>query len=262
MSKPYIWASREITEKPVPRILEMHTHDFYEMFIFLAGDANYHVEGTVYLLEPGDILIMKKAEAHSMWVNRTIPYERTNIGFNADAIVGEKQPLLKAFLDDRPFGQYNRYPAALFPDTAWKKYFEKIVAHKKDPVSMQLYLTVLLNELHEAQPLVQQTWQQHENQVTGIINYINNNYTQPLTIDHLCKEFYISSTQLNRIFRNSTGVPVWKYITTKRLLYAKELIENGEMPAVACAKSGFNDYSPFYRAYKARFGASPKEHRK
>lgn len=262
MPQPYIWANWELTEKPVSKVLEMHTHDFYEMFLFLAGDANYHVEGTVYPLEPGDILIMKKTEAHSMWINRIVPYERTNIGFNADAIVGEKQPLLKAFLDDRPLGQYNRYPAALFTNTLWKKYIEKIVAHRKDPAYMQLYLTVLLHELQEAQPLVQLNWQQHKTQVADVINYINANYTHPLSIDILCREFFISSTQLNRLFRNSTGVPVWKYVTTKRLLYAKELLENGESPAVACIKSGFNDYSPFYRAYKARFGVSPKEHKK
>ena len=119
MSQPYIWASREFTEQPIPKLLGMHTHDFYEMFFFLAGDANYHVEGTVYSLEPGDLLILKKAEAHSLWVNRTIPYERINIGFSADAIVGETQPLLKVFLDQRPFGQYNRYPAVL--NTARKR---------------------------------------------------------------------------------------------------------------------------------------------
>lgn len=262
MPQPYIWANQELTEKPVPRILNMHTHDFYEIFLFLAGDANYHVEGIVYPLEPGDILILKNAEAHSMWINRIIPYERINIGFNADAIVGEKQPLLKAFLDDRPLGQYNRYPAALFTNTPWKKYIEKIVAHRKDPAYMQLYLTVLLTELHEAQPLVAQNWQQQKNQLVDIINYINANYTRSLSIDSLCRHFYVSSTQLNRSFRNSTGVPVWKYILTKRLLYAKELLENGEAPAAACVKCGFHDYSPFFRAYKAHFGVSPSQHKK
>ena len=262
MPEPYIRAGREVTEAPVPRHLSMHTHDHYEIFVFFQGDANYHVEGIVYPMEPGDILIMKKAEAHSMWINRSLPYERAIISFSADAILGDRQPLLQEFLDNRPLGQFNRYPAALFPDSLWLKYVERIVDHRKNPAYMRLYLTVLLNELFEAQSIVQQNWHQHANQITDIINYINANYRQPLSIEALCREFYVSSTQLNRLFRSSTGVPVWKYITAKRLLYAKELLENGETPAVACAKSGFNDYSPFYRAYKARFGASPKEHKK
>ena len=58
-----------------------------------------------------------------------------------------------------------------------------------------------------------------------------------------------------------TSCSVWDYVVLKRLLYAKALLGNGETPAAACAKCGFRDYSPFFRAYKAQFGVSPKEHR-
>ena len=169
MKEPYICATRVLTEEPPERHLEMHTHDYYEIFVFLSGDANYHVEGIVYPMEPGDILIMKKAEAHSMWINRSVPYERAVIHFTADAIVGERRSLLQDFLDNRPLGQFNRYSAVLFPDSLWHKYIEKIVTHRKNPAYMQLYLTVLLNELYEAQSVVQQNWYQHKNQITDII---------------------------------------------------------------------------------------------
>lgn len=262
MSQPYIYANRELTEKPIPKILEMHTHDNYEIFVFYAGNANYHVEGTVYPLEPGDILLIKKAEAHSLWITRVAPYDRAVINFSASAIVGETKGALQKFLDARPLGQFNRYPAALFPNSRWGEYLEKIYTHRKDPAYMRLYLTVLLTEMQEAYPIIEKKWQQYKGQITDIITYINAHYTQPLSIEALCKEFFISSTQLNRLFRNMTGVPVWKYIVAKRLMRAKELLEDGETPAEACVKSGFNDYSPFYRAYKARFGVSPKAHRK
>lgn len=261
MSKSYLYANREFTDAPIPQILEMHTHDNYEIFVFFAGDALYHVEGTVYPLEAGDILIMKKAEAHSLWINRSIPYERVIIEFSADAIISDRKTLLLDFLDRRPLGLYNRYPATLFPHKKWNDYIRKIIEHRKDRSYVQLYLTVLLNELCEEFPTVQKNWHRHTNQIADIINYINNHYTKPLTVDALCQEFFISSTQLNRLFRNSTGVPVWRYITVKRLLHAKELIENGESSTSACSQCGFNDYSPFYRAYKAQFGVSPNKHK-
>ena len=125
---------------------------------------------------------------------------------------------------------------------------------------MQIYLTALLNDLYEAYPIMCQYCPQNTDQITAIIAYINNYFTTPLSVEALCREFYISNTRLNQLFRNTTGVPVWKYIMTKRLLYAKLLLESGESPASACVKSGFNDYSPFYRAYKAHFGVSPKAH--
>ena len=127
MPQPYLRANHSLTEDPVPRSLQMHTHDHYEIFVFLSGDANYHVEGIVYPMEPGDILVMKKAEAHSMWINRSVPYERIIISFSADAILGDYQSRLRHFLDERPLGQFNRYPAVLFPDCQWRKYIDKII---------------------------------------------------------------------------------------------------------------------------------------
>ena len=53
-----LWAKRSVTESPSPSIFKMHTHDCYEIFVFYAGDACYHVEGTVYPLQAGDILII------------------------------------------------------------------------------------------------------------------------------------------------------------------------------------------------------------
>ena len=262
MSQPLIIANREVTEAPVPKILEMHTHDNYEIFVFYGGNASYHVEGTIYPLEPGDILLIKKAEAHSLWINQVAPYDRAVISFSADAILGDTRQALQAFLDDRPLGQFNRYPAALFSKTHWLEYLEKIYTHHRDKPYAQIYLTVLLTELQEAYPTVLESRQQCQGQLSKIISYINDHYTQPLSIESLCREFFISSTQLNRLFRNMTGVPVWKYIVAKRLLHAKALLESGETPAAACVQSGFHDYSPFYRAYKARFGVSPKAHKK
>ena len=59
-----------------------------------------------------------------------------------------------------------------------------------------------------------------------------------------------------------TGSSMWAYIKRKRLLLAKELLTGGENPYLVYEKCGFNEYSSFYRAYKAEFGVSPKEDHK
>lgn len=261
MSESFAIASTKRTESPALGILEMHTHDTYEIFLFLEGDADYHVEGAVYQLNPGDILVTKKAESHSLMIKTQAPYERMVVRFNAEAILGDRQSLLCSFLDDRPLGQHNLYPAALFADKCWAYYIQKMCAHKRDQSYVQLYLTVLLNELYEAYPQICRTELQRKDLVSEVIDYINNHYSEPISVNTLCSEFYISRAQLNRRFRKRTGSSVWEYVVAKRLLCAKALLENGETPASACIKCGFNDYSPFYRAYKARFGVSPKADR-
>ena len=39
---------------------------------------------------------------------------------------------------------------------------------------------------------------------------------------------------------------------------ARNSILSGSSAIAACQSSGFNDYSAFYRAYKEKFGVSPK----
>ena len=79
-----------------------------------------------------------------------------------------------------------------------------------------------------------------------------------MTLESICEKFYISKSQLNRRFKRVIGSTVWEYVTTKRLILAKELLQNGETPMTVYSKCGFNDYTSFFRAYKSRFFVSPK----
>ena len=95
-----------------------------------------------------------------------------------------------------------------------------------------------------------------------ILAYINSNLSRELSLDLLSKRFFISKNHLNRIFKIATGVTVWEYVKLKRLIMARNSILTGSSAIEACQNSGFNDYSAFYRAYKERFGVSPKGNQK
>lgn len=257
----YIAASRTRTEVPDLEKFNMHTQDVYEIYCFLEGDADYFVEGTVYSLKSGDILLMKKAEAHSLLIHSPCPYERIVIHFSGDAISPDLRNSLCAFLDNRALGKNNRFPATLFKSAHWQYYLKRIYT-TKNRAQQQVYLTALLYELWEAYPKICGSQDVEKNPITDVITYINENLTDPLSLEVLCREFYMSKAQLNRKFKKSTGSTVWEYIMTKRLFLAREYLQDGESPTVVCAKTGFNDYCSFYRAYKAKFGTSPKDDRR
>ena len=77
----------------------------------------------------------------------------------------------------------------------------------------------------------------------------------------ISRRFYLSKSQLNRVFSRATGSPVWEYVRIKRLLSARERLLAGESAVNVCTECGFKDYSSFFRAYKARFGQSPSSER-
>ncbi len=258
---PIIDAKKTYTENPDTRLFQMHTHDGYEAYCFLGGKAKYFVEGTVYPLRPGDILIMKKAESHTLLLLKDQPYERIAVHFGADSLVGEGRDRLLTFLNDRPLGKNNRFPASLFKEKNWLYYLNKI-CESNDLSTQKLYLTVLISELCDSAHDIRPDSEARDN-ISEVIAYINSHLSDDISLDSICSVFHTSRSHTNRKFRQMTGSSMWEYIKRKRLLMAKELLFSGENPYRVYEKCGFNEYSSFYRAYKAEFGVSPKsDHKK
>jgi AraC-like DNA-binding protein len=253
-------AARTYTERPDTARFQMHAHDGYEIFCFLKGKAKYFVEGTVYPLRTGDILIMKKAESHTLLLLNDRPYERMAVHFGAEDIVGEGRERILEFMNGRPLGKGNRFPASVFKDKNWLYYLNLICESESNDVK-RLYLTVLLTELCASSHELGQDNVARDN-ISEVIEYINSHLGDDISLDSICSVFHTSRSHTNRKFRQMTGSSMWKYIKRKRLLMAKELLSKGENPCRVSEKCGFNEYSSFYRAYKSEFGISPKDDHK
>lgn len=251
-------AGISFTPAPDPRDHPAHTHDHHELYCFLAGDARYAVEGTVYPLCSGDVMVMRRSESHHLMLRSAAPYRRIVVSFTPPA--GAPDGLLSAFTD-RPLGQDNRYPAALFGDERWAERLTRLCA-APDAAVRSAYLTVLLWELAQSLPRLRREAPPAAADPTAeVLAFINAHLTEPLSLDLLCARFYLSRSQLSRRFRSVTGASVWDYITTKRLMLARELMAQGERPTAVYARCGFGDYVTFYRAYRRRFGTGPGDRR-
>ena len=91
-----------------------------------------------------------------------------------------------------------------------------------------------------------------------IIEYINEHLVEEITIDSLAEHFYLSRYYLMHFFKEETGYTIGNYITEKRLLLAKSLVQSGFSATEACFQSGFKNYSTFSRAFKKAFHTMPK----
>ena len=94
-----------------------------------------------------------------------------------------------------------------------------------------------------------------------VIRYLNAHLTDEISLDGLARRFFVSKFYLCRSFREHNGVSVLHYLTEKRVVLAKLLLEQGETAVSAASKAGFGDYSSFYRAYRKVLGVSPKENK-
>lgn len=251
------------TPKPDPAMFKMHTHERCELYYFIEGKGTFHIEGSSYPLESGDILLMRPAEAHYIVVAPSHRYTRFVINFDPQLIssVDPDGFLLQPFTG-RTAGRNNQYRSGDFPNDLYRRCLQNTMSDSPNR-RLQLFtnLLPLLNEIATVF-LSKSNHSQVETLESRIVSYINKRIADDLTLDEICRKFYISKPHLCRIFKNITGSTVWDYITVKRLLNAKQLIQTGVPPTIACTECGFGDYSAFYRAYRKKYGVSPSESKK
>ncbi len=259
-----LFCHRTIDLHPDDNDFNMHAHDGFEILYFISGNCKCMIEGTEYRLQPHDILIMRPAETHKLKVLGSEPYERMAIRFSSNLLksVDETDVLQRPFFE-RDLGKLNLYRKDMFPSEIHTLCLdtleEKASVNKKKEITCRLYL--LLCEIYKAYGIRKDKRQTAvvEDMSVSIVDYINKNLFEDLSLASISQEFYMSQSQINRIFRKATGSSVWEYIIIKRLLTARNSIKEGKSVGKVCSSCGFKDYSSFYRIYKKHFGCSPRE---
>ncbi len=258
-----IEAKSRLTRTDCPHQSEfvIHTHDYYEILYFVHGDADFSVEGNLYHLKRGDILLTRRNESHYLVLRSQDYYERMIIHFDlsdSHHIENGLDTVIASMLFEQTHGKFNHFDASLFPHNHWAFYTQQIRKYQ-DESQQIVYLLALLNELSENYQMVKSLPDTTTpNLAVNIISYIHENLCSNLSMEQLCTHFFISKSQLNRIFKKNTGTTVWKYIILKRLCMARERIEDGEHPTAVYEQCGFSDYVSFYKAYLKNFGNMPK----
>lgn len=257
-----IYSHHTVDITPNPESHQMHAHEWMEIFYFISGKGSYLVEGTQYELTPGDILIMRAAETHKLQISPDEPYERIAIHFPYSLIQGFDPDgrLLRPFTE-RQLGQHNHYRAE---DEGTRELAAAFSSFRFDTVSevkLNLIgrLLLLLTTLSGIYERASGTEVHGGGFQRELVRYVNEHLFEDISLQSVSDHFYRSRSQISRVFRQATGSALWEYVTIKRLLSARAMLERGESAGDACAQCGFSDYSTFFRAYRAHFGHSPKE---
>lgn len=250
---------------------EYHHHDFSKIVILIDGDLTYYIEGKAYILKPWDILFVNKNEIHKPVVNPNKYYERIVIWLNPDFMAKYAQgnnDLLKCF-EVAIKNNYNLLRLNMKSIEIIKNLIQDIQNCNNSnefgseilKESLFVQLMVLMNRLFLNSDKNRDIEDiQYDKTIEGVLNYINSNLENDLSIDTIASEFFISKYYLMRKFKNQIGSSIHNYVVQKRLILARSLISNGLSMSSVCSRCGFNDYSSFVRAFKKVYGVSPSNY--
>lgn len=250
---------------------QYHHHDFSKIVILIDGDLTYYIEGKAYILKPWDILFINKNEIHKPVINPNKYYERIVIWLNPDFMAKYAQgnnDLLKCF-EVAIKNNYNLLRLNMKSIEIIKNIIQDIQSCDNSnefgseilKESLFVQLMVLMNRLFLNSDKNRDLEDiQYDKTIEGVLNYINSNLENDLSIDTIASKFFISKYYLMRKFKSQIGSSIHNYIIQKRLILAKSLISEGLTMSNVCSKCGFNDYSSFVRAFKKVYGVSPSNY--
>ncbi len=252
-----IHITRKVDTSP-PDKCPMHTHDRIELYYFISGNCKCLVEGTEYILKPGDIAVIRPYESHTMRWHGNTPYERVVIMVSPQFLKEfDTDGKIMQSLNSRPAGTGNIFKKDMLSSSLVHDAIESIDENTSFAAAVARIL-LILTETHEG-ALSMGNLSRSNSVCARIIDYINENIYSQITVEDISDKFFISRSQINRLFKKNTGSSVYKYITTKRMYGARLRIKSGQSIMSVAAECGHSDYSSFYRAYKSFFGVSPKD---
>jgi len=93
-----------------------------------------------------------------------------------------------------------------------------------------------------------------------VLEYIEENYNEKITLNHLCSIVNLSRFHFCRIFKDMTGKSVGQYTNSLRINKAETLLKEGEMNITEIAMNcGFNDINYFSRVFKKNRNMAPSQ---
>lgn len=91
------------------------------------------------------------------------------------------------------------------------------------------------------------------------LNFVNPNFN----IKEIAPTLYLSTRQVDRIFKDETGITPRAYLVDVRLQHATKLLEESDYKVKElCNLAGFYDEFQFMKTFKAKYGMTVKEYHK
>lgn len=99
--------------------------------------------------------------------------------------------------------------------------------------------------------------------VQKVMNYVNLNVAEPLTLKSLAAMCFISPSYLSALFKQETGTTLIDYINTQRVNRAAQLLEHSSHAIAAVAEEvGILDVNYFTKIFKKTLGVTPTRYRR
>lgn len=253
---------------PGRRAYREHHHTECELSVFIYGDGTYTVNNKDYNFTDGDVFLFRGDEPHCI-TNINTEFKLLNIRFDPKILwqgTDDLTALKILFARGKIFE--NRIKRNCDSADMIRASILKIADEMENrregyrTVSKLILTNALITLVRECDFSEQDTEIKSLKRtipyMTEILDYINLNLDKPLTLEEIAAKAALSPTYFSSVFKKLNGIPLWEYITIKRVEKAVDLLETTDLTKLDIAfRCGFNSSSNFYKAFMKVTGKNP-----
>lgn len=245
-----------------------HEQAVYEITYVLSGTGAFYVDDTVYTMQKGDLLLVRKGQMHNIISAEIEPLRFFYLGFDfVEPIVNEKIAQLKSFFDTNEQVQFHN--AVSLQDTFMRVLSEFISDDVLSNLLIEAYMQEIICGVYRIfsrkfykNYLLSGSNNSDEKLVYDVINYIDVHLESMENLSTLSAEFGYSYTHIAQKFSAFTGESLKSYHTKRRFEKSNEYLRQGYSVTKVAELMGFKLIHAFSRAYKKYVGMAPREYKK
>ncbi len=258
------------------KTMGIHIHDCYEIYYSISGGKQFLIDNRVYQFAPGDIFFINQYESHYLSEVDQLTHERIVLPVHPEYLkrFSTAQTDLSYCFTCRNASSGHRVTLCAEERNRFLYYVHRLSEEKdfgQDILDQAVFLEMMtfltrifrLRCAQESGGIPKDTpgrTGSHHARIDEILSYVNQHLSEELSIPVLAAHFYLSSSYLCKIFKDETGTTINRYITAKRIAYAKALLAEGHPVTETSSLCGFGDYSNFLKTFTRIVGISPKKY--
>lgn len=262
----------------------MHRHEYMQINYVYKGKAKHVINHQEFNIIKGDIFVIPPYVPHAIVWSGDRDAEIFEFEFNIDFINEsfETMDSMKSFLDFayiEPFlvGESQVKPRLNLSgkiqievenilNEALREFTYREDSYILIIKSLLLKLLVIVGREFDAslekssdKPL----YTRHQDAIYKAINYIEENYTEDITMDDIVSISMLSQSYFSYLFKSITRKTFVEYLNDIRISKAMELLRTTDKRVLdICLEVGFNNVNHFNKLFKRSVGVSPLQYRK
>lgn len=252
-------------EGDISEPIHKHWHNSLEIVLPICNGEYAWVDGRYYKLYQENMmpLIINSRSIHAFESGCPKPY----IGL---ALLINYQFLKEVYpeIDHIHFKQPDEEVGMLVKKQLFliNEYYETESTHKDLLITSALFHLIYLLVEHlsvDKKDKVELKSEKNKHRITSIINYIDENYQEDLTIEQLSEVFHLSEGHLSKLFKENLGMTIKAYISQTRAKEVRQALLASDLPLIDIAiMCGFPNVKSMNKVFKDLYQCTPSQFRR